>query len=92
MSFNVYSRKSCYAPDEDRVFLTSFSTMKEAWNFMKEHYKTITKEETIYYVRTLLIHENEHLYDLGSHVQFYSIENTEGEMSLYWKDEEIELP
>ena len=54
--------------------------------------KTTTKEETIYYIRTLLIHENEHLYDLGSHVQFYSIENTEGEMSLYWKDEEIELP
>ena len=87
MSYNVYSRESCYAPDEDRIFLASFSTMKEAWDFMKKHYK-----KEIPYIRALLIHENEHLYDVGSYVQFYSIENTEGEMSLYWKDEEIELP
>ena len=87
MSFNVYSRESCYAPDEDRVFLASFPAMKEAWDFMKKHYK-----KEIPYIRALLIHENEHLYDLGSHIQFYSIENTNGKMSITWKDDEIELP
>lgn len=87
MPYNVYSRESCYAPDKDRKFLASFPTMKEAWNFMKEHYG-----KEIPYIRTLLIHENEHLYDVGSYVQFYSIENTDGEMNLYWKDDEIELP
>lgn len=77
MSYNVYSRESCYAPDKDRIFLKSFNSKEEAWLFITTHYN-----KPILYTRVLMIHPNEHIYDIGSHTEFYSIENTEGDMPL----------
>ena len=73
--FNVYYFKNW--DTEHKELIASKSTKKEAWECVKKHYG-----KDIPYSRIIIAAPNEHQYDVGSHIHFYSIENTEGDMPL----------
>ena len=75
--FNLYLRTQCFSLEGEKELLGSYITIKEAHKAMYNHYN---KES--HYTRIICAAPNEFLYDVGSHVHFYSIENTEGDMPL----------
>ena len=78
--YELYLRKHCFSTDGEKQLIGTYDTKQDAFKAMYDHFG-----EKIYYIRTIIAAPDEHLYDVGSHITFYSIKNTVGEMSIQVK-------